>query len=283
MFKIISLATATVLALSLSSCVVSKSKFDAMQANRDSLQLAHDNYRKITDDRILNLNVEVENLKSTIGRLQSELMTAKKNYDQLKSNTNTESQEYLSRIESLQTKLLDSEQKLEDINRKLRAREEMMQNLRAKLEKALLGFTESGLSVTIKDGLVYVSLSNQLLFSTGSTEIDKKGKEALLDLGRALSEQSDINILVEGHTDNQAVRGGQRFSDNWDLSVLRATEVVRYLTKDAGVDPVRVVASGRGEFFPITPGDGREERANNRRTEIILKPKLDILFDIMAE
>ena len=274
------------------SCV-SSSTYDAMVFSRDSLQLKLDSLVDVIDKNnkhIAQLNLEIEALTNTVQDLRTKLDNNQKNYEKLKSSTSTESQELMTTIERMQKDLSDKEtelaefkEKYDAIQNKLKAREEAMDKLKAKLQKALLGFEEKGMTVSIKNGKVYVSLSNQLLFSSGSTDIDKSGKEALLELAKILNEQQDINILVEGHTDDQAIRPGAKFKDNWDLSVLRSTEVVRFLTVDGGVNPLRINASGRGEYFPVEKGSTPEIRAVNRRTEIILTPKLEELLEIINE
>jgi len=230
---------------------------------------------------------DLENMNKN---LNEELNITKDNYDKLKSNSSSTTKDLMDNIEKLQRSIADKQRemlefqdKYNQVQNKLKSREEAMAKLRNRLQQALLGFADKGMTVSIKNGKVYVSLSNQLLFSTGSTEIDDKGKEALLELAKILNEQQDINILVEGHTDNQQIRPGGRFKDNWDLSVMRSTEVIRYLTVEGQVDPLRITASGRSEFFPIEKGDSQEIRAINRRTEIILTPKLEEILDIINE
>jgi chemotaxis protein MotB len=281
MKKILLLSLIT--AIAMMSCV-SSGTYDDMVRQRDSLQTANDSLSEIMigyERQIENLENQRDALEKQLQNLQTEHATLMANYTQLKNSSSTETQTLLTKIENLQSQLADAQMRLDKINRKLKAREDKMNALRDKLNKALLGFKDSGLSVYIKDGKVYVSLSNQLLFKVGQTNINNEGREALMELSQVLNAQQDINVLVEGHTDNQAVRGGGRFADNWDLSVLRATEVVRYLTEDGKVDPKRIVASGRSEYFPLEEGDSDDARAKNRRTEIILVPKLDLLYDLI--
>lgn len=265
------------LALFLFVSCVSKSKYEVMTTERDAAAKSRDSLSNSVN--VLNQNIIERNRK--IKELENDLANQKELYEKLKNNSTAGAIDMIKKLEELQKDIEDRENKLAEVKRKLEERENIINALRERVNQALLGFKESGLTVSIKDGKVYVSLSNKLLFSTGSTEIDKKGKEALLELAKVLNEQSDINVFVEGHTDNQAIRGGTRFVDNWDLSVLRATEVVRYLTVDGKVEPKRVVASGRSEFIPLVEGDTPEARASNRRTEIILTPKLEQLFEIV--
>lgn len=274
----------------LDSCV-SKSKYEAVVFSRDSLELVIDSMQVVIDGleyQLSESNVNNEKLLQTIREKQAELINAKDNYNKLKSKSSNETQELLTQIESLQAEKirLDNElgrtsEQLVEIKRLLAERDRKMDSLRNNIAKALLGFADKGLTVNIKNGKVYVSLSNQLLFSSGSTKIDEEGKNALLDLAKVLNENPDINILVEGHTDDQAVSGGSRFKDNWELSVLRATEVVKYLEIEGKVEPTRLIASGRSEYMPIEAGSTTDIRAMNRRTEIILTPNLEEIFEVI--
>ena len=136
------------------------------------------------------------------------------------------------------------------------------------------------LSYYEKDGKVYVAMSDKLLFESGSARVDKRGKEALAKLAEVLNKQSDIDVYIEGHTDSKPINTAQ-FKDNWDLSVIRATSVVRILTKDYGVNPLQIQPSGRGEYMPVADNESAEGRSKNRRTEIIMAPKLDKLYQML--
>lgn len=261
--------------------------------------------------KIAELELTSDTLTERTRALQNELDMLKQNYEQSKSKNTAEIKRLLSNLEALQRDVALREQKLKDyeqalavrdsslaelqkdlvgreqkvieLQKRLAARDSTLQVLKTRLNDALLGFTSSGLSINIVNGRVYVSLSNQLLFSTGRTDIDKRGKEALKELAAVLNQQSDISILVEGHTDVQAVKNLGSIKDNWDLSVLRATEVVRYLTNEGKMDPKRIIASGRSEYYPVDPANTPEAMAKNRRTEIILIPKLSELFEILEQ
>jgi chemotaxis protein MotB len=145
----------------------------------------------------------------------------------------------------------------------------------------LLGFEGQGLTVTRRDGKVYVSLEEQLLFKTGSTVVDPNGVRALQQLAVVLANNPDISIMIEGHTDNVPFRQGSSIKDNWDLSVMRATSIVRILLGAANIEPTRITVAGRGEFLPVDPADTPEARRKNRRTEIILSPDLSELYRIL--
>ena len=171
--------------------------------------------------------------------------------------------------------------RLKELETALQQKDEAVKQLRQKVMDALLGFNNKGLTIQEKNGKVYVSLDEQLLFKTGQWEVDPKGQQALTNLAEVLGQNPDINVLVEGHTDDVPMRGAGSVKDNWDLSVLRATAVSRILLKNKSVEPKRITAAGRGEFFPIDEAKTAEARQKNRRTEIILTPKLDEIFRIL--
>lgn len=162
----------------------------------------------------------------------------------------------------------------------INAQNAKVQQLLASVKDALLGFTSDELSVTEKDGKVYVAMSDKLLFESGSARVDKRGKEALAKLAEVLNRQNDIDVFIEGHTDSKPISTAQ-FKDNWDLSVIRATSVVRILTSEYQVNPLQIQPSGRGEYMPVADNESAEGRSCNRRTEIIMAPKLDKLFRIL--
>jgi chemotaxis protein MotB len=147
---------------------------------------------------------------------------------------------------------------------------------------ALLGFEGKGLTVTKKNGRVYVSMDEKLLFRSGSYDIDPRGAEAIRELGKVLATHPEINVMIEGHTDDVPFRGRGELRDNWDLSVKRATTVVRTLLQNSAIAPVRVIAAGHSEYAPLDNGSTAEARQRNRRTEIILTPRLNELLNILA-
>ncbi|MCO5253687.1 MAG: OmpA family protein [Bacteroidia bacterium] len=186
------------------------------------------------------------------------------------------------RIKSLEADLAKREARVMELERILRAKDSTVLVLKDKMQKALFDFQNNGLTVEVKNGKVYVSMQEKLLFKSGSIEVDPQGKKALLELAKVLMEQQDVTIMVEGHTDDVPILKGSYVKDNWDLSVLRATSIVRILTDDGKIEPKRIIASGRGEYFPLNPLKTPEARAMNRRTEIILTPNLDELFKILS-
>jgi chemotaxis protein MotB len=172
-------------------------------------------------------------------------------------------------------------QRLQELEEILKQKDEAVKQLKEKVMNALLGFNNKGLTIQEKNGKVYVSLDEQLLFKTGQWVVDPKGQQALTNLADVLAQNPDINVMVEGHTDNVPMKGSGEVKDNWDLSVVRATAVTKILLKNKDVDPKRITSAGRGEFFPIDDANTPEARQKNRRTEIILTPKLDELFKIL--
>ncbi|MDX9948206.1 MAG: OmpA family protein [Bacteroidales bacterium] len=178
--------------------------------------------------------------------------------------------------------LSERERALEEMQLVIARQDSITGRLNGILRNALLGFNPDELSVEIINGKVYVSMSDKLLFRSGSSAVEAKGKEALNVLAEVLNKNTDIDILVEGHTDNIPIKTAV-YKDNWDLSVARATSIVRILTVDYKIIPTRITASGKGEYFPKADNETAEGRARNRRTEIILSPKLEEIMQLLKE
>jgi len=279
--KKISLILAVVLFCSaFSACVVmSPKKYKALLARQDSLnrgwsesQLSGSNLEKAVNQ----LRKDTADLHDQLADLQEKYSRMDANYAKLRNNSSTE-------INKLSDDLKTREKRLKEVEEILRKRDEATNQLKEKLNQALLGFTKSGLTVDIKNGKVYVSLTDKLLFPSGSIVIDEKGKQALTQLANVLKEQPEINIAVEGHTDTQKIKNLGQIKDNWDLSVLRSTSVVRFLTDEQKVESVRMTATGKGEFQPLGSNATAEGRSKNRRIEIVLSPKLDELYDLIKQ
>ena len=184
-------------------------------------------------------------------------------------------------LEERQRQLEQSEQAATEA---LRAKEQELEHLRHAVSQALVGFTDKGLNVETKEGKVYVSMEDKLLFASGSWTVSEKGVEAIKSLAKVLEEHTDLNIMVEGHTDNVVFRGTTAVKDNWDLSVMRATAIVKLLlAQGPKIDPARVEAAGHGEYAPKKPNTTAANKAVNRRTEIILTPRLKDIIKIVAE
>jgi chemotaxis protein MotB len=203
--------------------------------------------------------------------------------DESLSQTDKLTRALMAKSDELDTKeklLFDRERSVDDMKKIIAKQDSINNRLNTILRNALLGFNPDELSVEIKNGKVYVSMSDKLLFRSGSAAVEAKGKEALKLLGGVLDKNFDIDILVEGHTDNVPIKTPV-YKDNWDLSVARATTIVRILVNDYKIAPTRMTASGKGEFFPKASNETTEGRAINRRTEIILSPKLDEIMQLL--
>jgi chemotaxis protein MotB len=254
-----------ILILLLTSCVSRKKYLDSQVALRylknDSTQLAY-KVSTLQDtitglhQQINDLNKQINNLTATFTATQSELAKSQQSL-----------QEQQQRLQQLQNLLDHQKQKAEE--------------LRKRMTDALVGFNANDLSITQKNGKVYVSLSENLLFPSGSAVVNAKGKEALGKLTQVLNGSPDISVNIEGHTDSIPIR--VKYEDNWALSTARATSIVRILVKDYQVDPVRVIASGHSQYDPVDTNSTEEGRARNRRTEIILSPRLDELYKLLEQ
>lgn len=297
---------AAFLAFALTACVVPKKKYDEMSALQSRTQkMLKDSKAQLRDAEAKNkeLAQQLEDCNDEKAKLEQEIadLTAKKvalsddldkleancsrlndNYKQLKARSSEKMQSLVDQLEELQKDLEQREARLAEVEKALADRETMISALRKRVEDALLGFRDQGLTVEVRNGKVYVSLSNKLLFASGSTKIDKNGQNALRDLAGAIVADKDLIIMVEGHTDDVPVSNLGDIKDNWDLSVIRSTEVVRYLV-EYGLEPTRVIPSGRSEYLPKEEGKSTDIRAINRRTEIIISPKLDELYDLINQ
>lgn len=280
MKRVILFLSIGLLASAFSSCVVlSPKKYKALLAKQDSLSTGWSGAQESIDhlqSAIAKLQRDTANLNGQLNELQGKYKAINGSYAKLKDNSS-------SAISKLSEDLKKREQRLKEVEDVLRKRDEASNQLKEKLEQALLGFTKSGLTVEMKNGKVYVSLTDKLLFPSGSIIIDEKGKQALTQLAKVLKEQPEIIIAVEGHTDSQKITNLGQIKDNWDLSVLRSTSVVRYLTETEKVPGVRLTATGKGEFQPLELNTTPEGRSKNRRIEIVLAPKLDELYNLIKK
>ena len=177
------------------------------------------------------------------------------------------------------SELIAKQQELEQQQAATRAELEALRN---SVTQALLGFADKGLKVETKDGKVYVSMENKLMFPSASWTVSKEGANAIKELAKVLESDTSLNIMVEGHTDNDAYRGSSAVKDNWDLSVMRATSIVKLLLQyGPDINPARIEACGHGEYAPKVSNSTPEGKAANRRTEIILTPNLNKLLHDM--
>lgn len=179
------------------------------------------------------------------------------------------------------TELMLKEQRINEMQSILAQKDAEVKALKEKVMNALKGFEGSGLNVYEKGGKVYVSMDDKLLFASGSWTLNEQGLNAIKQLAKVLENEKEISVLIEGHTDNVPYRGSGQIKDNWDLSVMRATAVVKALLENGDIEPVRLSASGRSEYLPLDENNTPEARAKNRRTEIILTPNLDELFQLI--
>lgn len=269
--------------------------------------------------RITHLEQQVEQLKADTTQMASDILSlqrevanltqTREQYEKLLEGRTQETRQILTRLQATQEDLqaredqlrqatLDLQEKEKNLNalmnevrmKELRVNEleailarqdSAVQALRNTVSKALLGFENNGLTIEVKQGKVYVSLEESLLFASGSTSVDARGEAALKELAGVLEKNPEIHVLIEGHTDDVPLRPGAQIRDNWDLSVLRATAIVRILLKHSQMDPQRLTAAGKGEHLPLDSAKTAEARRKNRRTEIILTPRLDDLFQIL--
>ena len=235
------------------------------RADIQNLQNLNDVLTSESSSRMAAINDENRALLEELSRNRKELQSQED--DLLRLNTNLELRE---------TELASRSQRIEELEGLLASRDAAAEALRSRLADALLGFADKGLTVEQRNGKVYVSLEAQLLFPSGSTAINADGRQALKDLAMVVSTQDNLEIIVEGHTDTDQLRSGTIPRNNWELSVLRSTAVVEILTS-AGVQPEVLSAAGRSEFHPLDP----EDKARNRRIEVVLAPNLDALFDLI--
>ncbi len=208
-------------------------------------------------------------------------VTTLKEEKALLQNENAAAQNNLKAINT-QSKMTIADQaiRLQNLQNLIQAQKDVMNKLKNSIADALLNYTADELTVYIKDGNVYVSMQEKLLFKSGSDVVDPKGKEALGKLAMVLKNTADITVLIEGHTDNMPIKTN-KYKDNWDLSTARATSIVRVLTKDNAFDPNRITAAGKSSFHPVKGNETAEGRAANRRTEVILSPDLKELFKLL--
>lgn len=266
------------LLIAASSCV-SKKKYMIAENGRIAA---------LSRERTLNKNLDQQleintGLKQQISALEGDTARLRQSVRDYQKSlySNVSEQEKLNMLlQEKMSKLAEREKTINELQSEIAAQNARLTNLLNNVKDALLGFSSDELTVTQKDGKIYVAMSDKLLFESGSALVNKQGKEALGKLAEVLKKQNDIDVFIEGHTDNKPIKTVQ-FKDNWDLSVVRATSVVRILTKDYGVNPLQILPSGRGEFMPVDSNETAEGRAHNRRTEIILAPRIDKLLEIL--
>ena len=188
-----------------------------------------------------------------------------------------------SELDSLKNELASRIARVDELEQVVANKEVLLSNLKSSLTKALLSFDGKGLTVEQRDGKVYVSMENKLLFKPGSWAVGSEGRQAIRQLAMVLEENKDIAVLIEGHTDDEPYIGDSKLSGNWDLSVKRATSIVALLLKNNGVNPENITAAGKGEYAPLVPNSSASNRSKNRRIEVILAPKLDEIGKLLQD
>lgn len=265
---------------------------------RDSLYVLTNLYQKDTTERGIQyraldsthrhwlaaydaLNNQYVSLDARHNKLQSDYREMNDKYTQLIQNSLSKTEQLNLALNQKVAELEERERKLSELRAMLHKQDSLTQALNAVIKKALLSFNSDEITVEMKEGKVYVSMTDKLLFRSGSAEVEDKGKGAIKTLADILNKNADVSITIEGHTDNVPIKT-PIFKDNWDLSVARATTIVRLLDETYKVNAKRLTSAGRGEYVPKAANETAEGRAKNRRTEIILTPKLDELYKIVG-
>ena len=260
--------------LSFFSCVPKSKLLSAedriSQMQRDSAQMA---------GRISSLETNVNKLQDNSADLEKTRIALQKQLESTRTEAPNRLQDASSKLNLSQQQIADQQRRLEQLQSLIDQQKKNTEALRNKINDALVGFNSNELTVSTKNGKVYVSLQENLLFPSGSAVVNPKGREALSKLASVLNVNPDINVNIEGHTDSIPIKG--KYADNWELSTARATAIVRILTDTYKVDAARVIASGHSKYDPVDTNLSTQGRAKNRRTEIILEPKLDELMRLI--
>ncbi|NRB41581.1 MAG: OmpA family protein [Pseudomonadales bacterium] len=277
--------------LTLSACV-STSKHEALQQQYQQLQASQKllglQGKTLATAKVA-LTKSLEKLQAEYDQLSAEKASLQETYNALSSRSSKDlvAQAEQNQVLSGQLKLKEAQlalksQRVDDLERLITAQETQMQALKLSLSKALHNFEGKGLAVEQKNGKIYVSMENKLLFKTGSWAVGVSGQQAVQQLAAVLADNKEVDILIEGHTDNDPFASGTTLLDNWDLSVKRATAIVRII-QAKGVNPTQITAAGRSEFLPVASNDNQTDKAKNRRIEIILAPNLDEIAKLLAQ
>lgn len=269
----------TLLTLLLCTSCVTKKKFMIAETGRLAALSSRDSVQGLlTDCRNTGerMSVQIKKLLQDTTQMGNSI----RNYQTMLNANMTEQEKLNALLSQKVNQLNEREHTINELQQMINTQNEKVKQLLNSVKDALLGFSTDELTVREKDGKVYVAMSDKLLFQSGSARLDKRGEEALGKLAEVLNKQTDIDVFIEGHTDNKPINTVQ-FKDNWDLSVIRATSVVRILIKNYHVNPLQIQPSGRGEYMPVDDNETAEGRSKNRRTEIIMAPKLDKLFQML--
>ena len=306
--------------VSVSSCVSSK-KYNDLESRNADLQRENrkmnddlENFRNSNaslEDELSQLKTDFETVTTQKNELMQKLEALEKNYtsledsyDALEKNSSAaiaensrQNRELLAqldekeaaliqeknRLEKLEKDLAIRSQRIDELESVIAAKDAKMNALKNAVSNALTNFEGKGLTVEQKNGKVYVSMENKLLFDSGSWAVNSEGRRAVNQLGSVLAQNPDIAVLIEGHTDNVPYGGSGQLKDNWDLSTKRATSIVHILRENPNIDPQNLTAAGKGEYAPVASNDSETGRAKNRRIEVILTPKLDEITKLLNE
>ncbi|QSS98049.1 OmpA family protein [Psychroflexus sp. ALD_RP9] len=310
----------SLISISLTACV-SQKKFDALTRQFEDLQADFNHQSDALNDCQNSLEAikterqelasQVEALEKDKKEVEKELAKKQDEYNQLSQSYNAleansskvlaenaqQNRALLKELEAKKTALAEEQKRLEqlqqdldyrakridELERMIVANEEKMKALKDKLSSALINFEDRGLSVEQRDGKVYVSMENKLLFKSGSWTVGAEGQAAVQELGKVLADNTDIAVLIEGHTDNVPYNGSGQLKDNWDLSTKRATEVLKLLLQNENIEPERLTAAGRGKYAPVAPNTTQSGKAKNRRIEVVLTPQLDEISQLLKQ
>lgn len=297
----------------MASCVSTKvykdleDKYAELQQDRDTLAMQKQNLETEKNQLTNDLATLQENYEKALAErnkleqqkaaVENNLANLKQSYDALEKNSNTnlaenakKNRELLeqlekesARLQELAAKLEERSQRINELEAVIAAKDAAMKKLKDALSRALLDFEGNGLTIEQKNGKVYVSMENKLLFGSGSWSVGTEGKKAVKQLGDVLAQNPDISVLIEGHTDDVPYSATGQISGNWDLSVKRATAIVKLLTENPKIDPANLTAAGRSEFAPVATNETNEGKAKNRRIEVILTPKLDEVSKLLSD
>ena len=285
------------IAFSLSSCV-SNRVFNNLESRYAQLK---DNFNRQTKniesphEELTDFKEKYDALQLTLEETEDSLNQKQQNIEQLESSLDllklnsemalreriTENQALLEKITQRENELAVRMARVDELEGLIARQQETMRNLKEKLSDALLNFEDKGLTVEARDGKVYISMENKLLFRSGSWKVESEGKKAISGLAGVLADNPDISVLIEGHTDNVPYSGKGPLKGNWDLSTKRATAIVNLLLDNPQILPQNLTAAGRGEYLPIAPNSNAEGRAANRRIEVVLSPQLDEIKQII--
>lgn len=260
-----------------------KSDVTELQRQYSDALKASDELNTKYEELLRSRDQDLGNLKEALRKLEKELVEKERSLEERETelaSRDKESRALQEELEKLKRDLDIREKRVNELERKIRAKDSALLALKKQLSESLIGFENKGITVEQKNGKVYVSMESKLLFQSGRTEVDEEGRKALLQIAGALNKNTGFDIFIEGHTDNVPIKTA-RFEDNWDLSVLRSTSVLRILINEGKVNPVRIVPAGRGEFSPVAGNEEEAGRQKNRRIELILSPDLSEIYKLL--